>query len=229
MDILLIEDEIKLARSLEQGLAGQGHNVSLVCNGKIGYQEAIKNNYDLLLLDIMLPGMDGFELLKKVRNRAVSTPVLILSARDALDDRIHGLDIGADDYLVKPFALAELYARVRAFERRQNDEILDTEISLNEFTLELLQRRASINNEAIELTQREYDLLKYLVMNRNQIVTRDMIAQQIWNNKQRATPMDNVIDVHIAHLRKKIDTRLKKTLIHTVRGIGFIVKLDDSR
>lgn len=227
MNILIIEDEKKLAQTLEQGLLRQGHSISLEYHGEIGYQQAIDKNFDLVLLDIMLPGMDGFELLKKLRHQSINTPVLVLSARDALEDRIHGLDIGADDYLVKPFALAELYARIRAFERRRNDESLDTEISLNELSLDLLQRQASIGEQSIELTQREFDLLKYLVLNKNQIVTRDMIAQQIWNNKQRATPLDNVIDVHIAHLRKKIDSRIEKPLIHTVRGIGFIVRSVD--
>jgi len=178
-----------------------------------------------VLLDWMLPGRDGPEILKTLRARGTHTPVLLLTARDALEDRVFGLDSGADDYLVKPFAFPELLARVRALLRRTGEGVEQpTRRALADLTLDLDTRRVRRGGREIDLTAREYDLLAYLLSHRGTIVTRQMLAREVWRELQRSTPLNNVIDVHIARLRRKIDEGAAVRLIHTVRGTGFVLR-----
>jgi len=171
----------------------------------------------------MLPGRDGIEILSTLRRRGLGTPVLILTARDAVEDRVLGLDSGADDYLVKPFAFPELLARVRALLRRgRPDQVL--RLKAADLELDLISRRVTRGNKPIELTSREFDLLEYLVRHHQRLVSREMLARDVWKEPSRATPLDNVIDVHIARLRKKVDQDAPTKLIHTVRGVGFVLR-----
>ena len=171
----------------------------------------------------MLPGRDGIEILKTLRGRGTKTPVLLLTARDAIEDRVLGLDAGADDYLVKPFAFAELLARIRALSRRAGqEEPLRKQIA--DLELDVQTRRVVRGSQEIVLTPREFDLLLYLLCHQGQAVTRQMLAKEVWREPHRATPLDNVIDVHVAHLRKKIDEGQRVKLIHTVRGVGFLLR-----
>ena len=175
------------------------------------------------MLDWMLPGRDGVEVMKTIRARGIKTPVLFLTARDAVDDRVLGLESGADDFLVKPFAFPELVARIRSLLRRAGPaESLKKTIA--DLVVDLEARRVSRAGKPIELTPREFDLLVYLFRHSGQVVTREMLASEVWREKSRITPLDNVIDVHVAHLRRKVDEGHSNKLIHTIRGVGFIVR-----
>jgi DNA-binding response OmpR family regulator len=170
----------------------------------------------------MLPGRDGMEILRTLRRSKAQTPVLILTARDTLEDKILGLDLGADDYLVKPFAFPELTARIRALLRRgRGDEAL--KLKLADLEMDLIKRAVVRGKQAIPLTAMEFEILEYLLRNQGHVVTREMLAREVWKETERATPLDNVIDVHIGRLRKKIDEPFKGKLLHTVRGVGFIL------
>ena len=225
MRILVIEDDDKIATALRTGLTAEGYEVTIAGTGEEGFYSASAETPDLLLLDLMLPGKGGLEILRTLRKKNIRIPILVLTARDALEDRITGLDAGADDYLVKPFAFAELLARIRALSRRDR-QATQTKLVFNDLELDLMTRKVRRANHSIELTVREFELLEYLLRNQNQLVSREMLGSDVWRETTRATPLDNVIDVHIARLRKKIDLNsdLKK-LIHTVRGVGF--KLGD--
>lgn len=226
MRILIVEDEIRLAQSLQRGLETEQFAIVHAATGDDGFLLATTEVFDLLVLDLMLPGRDGLEILRSLRQRGITTPVLILSARDTVQDRVQGLNLGADDYLVKPFAYAELLARVRALARRgQAPEPL--QLAVSDLELNRMTRRVCLAGEPIALTVREYELLEYLLQQRGNIVSRDMLARNVWREVRRATPLDNVIDVHIARLRKKIDQGRSTPLIHTVRGLGFL--LDDAK
>jgi DNA-binding response OmpR family regulator len=175
------------------------------------------------VLDLMLPGRSGLEILQTLRQRRLETPVLILTARDGVDDRVLGLDLGADDYLVKPFALPELLARVRALLRRgRPSEVF--RLKAADLELDVVARRASRADRLLDLTVREFELLEYLLRHQGHLVSREMLAREVWKEPRRATPLDNVIDVQIARLRKKVDTEGAARLIHTVRGVGFILR-----
>jgi two-component system copper resistance phosphate regulon response regulator CusR len=179
--------------------------------------------FDLLVLDWMLPGRSGIEILKTLRARGQRMPVLLLTARDAVDDRVLGLESGADDYLVKPFAFAELVARLRTLLRRSGP-VEPLKKSFADLTVDLEARRVSRAGKTVELTPREFDLLAYLLRQAGQVVTREMLARDVWQETNRMTPLDNVIDVHVAHLRRKIDNDQSVRLIHTVRGVGFVLR-----
>ncbi|AYH41956.1 response regulator transcription factor [Azoarcus sp. DN11] len=223
MRILIVEDELKLAEALKQGLEAEHYEVKLACSGEEGFFLVNTEVFDLMLLDLMLPGRDGFEALAALRGRGLQTPALIISARDAVEDRIRALDSGADDYLVKPFAFPELLARIRALIRRgRADEILRLRVA--DLEIDLLTRRVTRGDQLLDLTGREFELLEYLLRHEGQIVSREMLARDVWNEVQRATPLDNVIDVHIARLRKKVDGTSAAKLIHTLRGVGFTVR-----
>jgi DNA-binding response OmpR family regulator len=223
MHILVIEDENKVAKALKEGLESEQYQVTLAETGEEGFFYANAHNFDLILLDLMLPGRDGIEILKVLRKRELQTPVLILTAKDAVEDRIHGLDNGADDYMVKPFAFSELLARIRAILRRgRNEELLHLKIA--DLQLDLTTRKVQRGNKMLDLTTREFELLEFLIRNQNQPVSREMLAKNIWHGFNRATSLDNVIDVHIARLRKKVDQGFSKKLIQTIRGIGFILQ-----
>jgi len=208
-----------------QGLTESGYAVQQAGSAEAAITVLAANRFDLVLLDLGLPGRDGLDVLRELRGRQDATPVLVLTARDALPDRVKGLDAGADDYLVKPFAFPELLARVRALLRRA--QTADTaRLKVADLELDLLQRQASRAGCAFTLTAREFDLLAYLMRNSGQTVTRDMLARDVWKETARVTPLDNVIDVHISHLREKIDREARVKLLHTIRGVGFILETE---
>ena len=222
MRILVIEDEQKVARALKEGLTHEGYQVDLAFSGEEGFYLLSTAQYDLLLLDLMLPGRDGLEILKSVRKQGMTFPVLVLTARDTVEDRVKGLDSGADDYLVKPFAFAELLARIRVLLRRGRSE-QNLRLLLADLEMDLVTRKVKRGGTEIPLTAREFDLLELLLRHQGQIVSREMIAKEVWQEVDRATPIDNLIDVHIARLRRKIDDPFAKKLIHTIRGVGFVL------
>lgn len=220
--ILVVEDETKVARALREGLEREKYEVVVAPTGEEGFFVVNAEEFDLVLLDLMLPGRDGLQVLATLRKRGMQTPVLILTARDAIEDRVQGLDQGADDYLVKPFAFPELLARVRALLRRGRTERA-TQLRLADLEMDVTSRKARRGGFSLELTAREFELLEYLLRHREQIVSREMLARDVWK-ETRATPIDNVIDVHINRLRRKVDERFDSKLIHTVRGVGFVLR-----
>lgn len=225
MRLLIIEDDTKTAQALRTGLRVEGYEASLAKDGEEGFYLLNAESFDLVVLDWMLPGRDGIEVLKTLRSRGNKTPVLLLTARDAIEDRVVGLDVGADDYLVKPFAFAELLARIRALLRRSGQEdVLRKQVG--DLSVDMEAHRVTRGSQEVSLTPREFDLLAYLVKHQGQTVTRRMLAKDVWRETNRATPLDNVIDVHVAHLRRKIDEGQRTKLIHTVRGVGFVLKED---
>jgi len=218
--ILVVEDESKVAHAIRRGLAGEGYDVEVAATGEDGFFRLHKEHFDLAILDLMLPGRDGLEILATLRERGIGTPILVLTARDTVDDRVTGLDAGADDYLTKPFAFAELVARVRALSRR-GAAVAARCLSACGVELDLAERTAQRDGRPLDLTLRELDLLAALVRHHPRVVSREMLARDVWQETQRATPLDNVIDVHVARLRKKVDHAAQTKLIHTVRGVGF--------
>lgn len=223
MHLLVIEDEKKVAEALRKGLEAEQYRVTVAHTGEEGFFQLNAEVFDLVILDLMLPGRDGIEVLTTLRRRGFEAPVLILSARDAVEDRVTGLDSGADDYLVKPFAFPELLARIRLLLRRgRNDQ--GARLMVADLEMDPVTRRVTRHGEPLELTGREYELLEYLVRHHGRIVSREMLARDIWQVRERSTPIDNVIDVHIARLRRKVDGEREPKLIRTVRGIGFIVQ-----
>jgi len=222
MRILIVEDESKVGEALKRGLEGEHYEAVLATSGEDGFFLASEQSFDLVVLDLMLPGRGGLEVLSAMRRRGMQTPVLILTARDAVDDRVHGLDSGADDYLVKPFAFPELLARIRALVRRGRPEPV-LRLKAADLQVDLVTRRVMRADREIALTSREFELLEYLIRHQGHHVSREMLSRDVWREPRRATPLDNVIDVHIARLRKKIDQGFPSKLIHTVRGVGFVL------
>jgi len=221
--LLIVEDQRKLAQVLSSALEAEHYDVVVAQTGEDGFFRANAEVFDLVVLDLMLPGRSGLEILQTLRQRHIETPVLILTARDGVDDRVLGLDLGADDYLVKPFALPELLARIRALLRRgRPSEVL--RLKTADLELDLVTRRAVRGERLLELTAREYELLEYLLRHQGHLVSREMLAREVWKEPRRATPLDNVIDVQITRLRKKVDTEGSARLIHTVRGVGFVLR-----
>jgi two-component system, OmpR family, copper resistance phosphate regulon response regulator CusR len=222
---LVVEDEPKLATAVKQGLEAEDHAVSVASTGEDGFYLAQTQAFDLLIFDIMLPGRDGVEVMGNLRRLGDRTPVLLITSKDTVEDRVKGLDSGADDYLVKPFAISELQARVRALGRRNS---LDSEASLKLEDLELnrIQHVASRGGKELELTAREFELLEYLLRHADRVVSRDMLAREVWKESARHTPLDNVIDVHIARLRRKVDDPFPRRLLWTVRGVGFMLRAE---
>lgn len=221
--ILVVEDDAKTAQAIRRGLSAEGYDTVAARTGDEGWSHLNSTAFDLVVLDWMLPGRDGIEILKALRTRSTKPPVLLLTARDAVEDRVLGLDSGADDYLVKPFAFAELLARMRVLLRRTGpDAFLRRQVG--DLVLDLQSRRAWRTGQEIDLTPREFDLLAYLMRYEGQVVTRQMLAQEVWREPNRATTLDNVIDVHLAHLRKKVDEDRRSKLVQTVRGVGFMLR-----
>jgi len=224
---LVVEDEPKVAEALRRGLRNEGFEVSLSNTVEGALLQLADEAFDVILLDLMLPDGDGVDLLTTLRSRHVETPVLVLTARDSVEDRIAGLDCGADDYLVKPFAFEELLARVRALLRRPSlGEPI--RLSVADLEMDLATRQVTRRGHAIDLTGREFDLLNCLMRHEGRIVSRGMLAQRLWRDTARSTTLDNVIDVHMARVRRKIDVAGATKLIHTVRGVGFTLRVDPS-
>jgi len=221
--ILIVEDEAKVARALQEGLEREEYQVVVARSGEEGFYLVSAEEFDLVILDLMLPGRDGLEVLSTLRKRGLVTRVLILTARDAIEDRVQGLDRGADDYLVKPFAFPELLARVRALLRRGRTEQV-ARLKLGDLEMDLVTRRAKRGGKDVEFTLREFELLEYLLRHKDEVVSREMLAREVWNETSGATLLHNVIDVHIARLRRKIDDRSNRKLIHTIRGVGYVLR-----
>ena len=225
--VLIVEDERKLAQVLSSALQADHYDVVVAPTGEDGFYRANAELFDLVVLDLMLPGRSGLEILQTLRQRHIETPVLILTARDGVDDRVLGLDLGADDYLVKPFALPELLARIRALLRRgRPSEVFRLKIA--DLDVDLVSRRVARGDRLIDLTGREFELLEYLLRHQGHLVSREMLARDVWKEPRRATPLDNVIDVQMTRLRRKIDGEGAVRLIHTIRGVGFVVREDES-
>jgi len=220
--ILVIEDEKKVAKALRAGLEAEHYEVRVAADGEEGFLLASRDPFDLVLLDLMLPRRDGIDVLTTLRMRKVRTPVFILTARDAVEDRVLGLDRGADDYLVKPFTFPELLARIRALLRRGHmDQSL--KLQYEDLHMDLAARKVARREQSVELTGKEFEILECLLRNRGRIVSREMLARDVWHVSARATPLDNVIDVTMTRLRRKIDDPFEKKLLHTVRGVGFVL------
>jgi two-component system copper resistance phosphate regulon response regulator CusR len=222
MKVLIIEDDAKTALAVQRGLTSEGFQSAVARTGEEGFFVLNAEAFDLVVLDWMLPGRDGIEILKTLRGRGSKIPVLLLTARDAVHDRVLGLESGADDYLVKPFAFAELAARIRTLLRRTTTEPLRQQVA--DLVVDVETRRVERAGSALDLTPREFELLAYLLRYAGQVVTREMLAREVWRENNRATPLDNVIDVHVAHLRRKVDEGRSPKLIHTVRGVGFTLR-----
>jgi two-component system, OmpR family, copper resistance phosphate regulon response regulator CusR len=225
--VLVVEDEPKVAGALKEGLEAEGYDVTLAHTGEEGFFHVSTHAFDLVILDIMLPGRDGIEVLQTLRRQGTKLPVLLLTAKDAVEDRVLGLDAGADDYLVKPFAFAELSARIRALLRRNKGDS-ESVLKVGDLEVDLVRRSVTRGHHRVELTAREFELLEYLVRNHGRVVSREMLARDVWKETARATPLDNVIDVHIARLRRKIDDPFDLKLLHTVRGVGFTLQEEQS-
>ncbi len=223
MRILVVEDEKKVANAIREGLEAEGFDVVVEHTGDGAYARASAETFDVMVLDLMLPGKNGLDILAALRKRGTGTRVVVLTARDTLEDRVQGLDAGADDYLVKPFAFAELLARVRAVLRRGRSA--DTRrLALGDLEMDTAARKVTRAGRLIELTAREFDVLNYLLRHQGEVVSREALAHEVWRETVRSTTLDNVIDVHIARLRRKLNANDSSELIHTVRGVGFIAR-----
>jgi two-component system, OmpR family, copper resistance phosphate regulon response regulator CusR len=226
MRILVVEDEPKVARALEEGLKSESYLVAVAHTGNEGFFKASSEAFDLMVLDVMLPDRSGLEVLSTMRHRGIELPVLLLTAKDAVEDRVLGLDAGADDYLVKPFAFPELSARVRALLRRGCKPEAASIMHLEDLHMDLVRRTVRRGDETIELTSREFAVLEYLLRHQGRVVSREMLARDVWEETVRHTPLDNVIDVHMVRIRRKVDEGFETKLVHTVRGVGFVLKAD---
>ncbi len=220
MKILVVEDEERVAHFIQKGLKEEGHAVDVSYDGEDGEFLAEVNDYDLIILDLMLPKKNGITVCRELRASGDATPVLMLTARDSVEDKVRGLDAGADDYLAKPFAFEELLARVRALLRRQSDSKSPV-LKLANLELDPISRRVSRNDKAIRLTTKEYALLEYLLRNQGKVLSRTLIGEHVWD--MNFDPESNVIDVYVSHLRSKIDKGFEPSLLHTLRGQGYLL------
>ena len=223
MRILVVEDEKRIADFLCRGLEGAGYAVDAAPNGAAAIENIHGTDYDLVVLDLMLPDMDGLHVLEKIRNRKNGPPVLILSARGGLDDRVRGLEQGADDYLVKPFAFVELLARVRALLRR--GQPAPERLQVADLSLDCIRRKVTRGAETIELAPKEFGILEYMMRNRGRPLSRTMIVEHVWDMDYDG--LTNIVDVYIRHLRSKIDDKYPVKMIHTVRGIGYMLDMPE--
>ena len=221
MTILVVEDEIKITRFIKRGLEMEHYTVDVAYDGKEALEKAEVNTYDLIILDIMLPKMNGIEVCRKLRDKKLETPIIVLTARDTVDDRIKGLDAGADDYMTKPFAFGELLARIRALLRREKT-LKTTKLQVGDLTLDPATHEVHRGGKEIQLSSKEYRLLDYMMRRPGQVCTRTMIGEHIWG--YNFTDDSNVIDVYISYLRRKVDNGFRDKLIHTVRDVGYKVQ-----
>ena len=223
MRILLVEDDLKIAKFIEKGFSSSGFAVDHATTGTKGFEMAFDEPYDTMVVDIMLPQLDGISLIKKIRKQENNTPVIILSARDRVDDRVNGLQAGADDYLTKPFAFSELLARVQALIRRAGNITDPVNLSYADLNVDILKRQVKRGSKIIELQPLEFSLLEYLLRNRERVVSKTMIMEHVWNYS--FDPMTNVVEARICRLRDKIDKGYDPKLIHTIRGAGYVLKV----
>ena len=224
MRVLLVEDDRGVSRFIKKGLKEEGYVIDVAFDGEEGLHLALSQTYDLIILDILLPEMNGYEVLKNIREKGVVIPVICLTAKDEREDIIQGLELGADDYLVKPFSFAELLARIKAVLRRGIKDVELSKLTVGDLSLDLINRTAHRNASDIELSSREFLLLEYLMRNAEQILTRTMILENVWGYDFDTS--SNIIDVHINHLRTKIDKGFPQKLIHTIKGVGYVLKTD---
>ena len=222
MRILIVEDEKKVAAFIKKGLEEETYAVDIAMDGEEGLYLGEQNQYDLIILDLMLPKINGLEILSILRSKKIETPILLLTAKDSVDDKVEGLNQGADDYLTKPFAFSELLARIRVLLRRGKAETKTT-LEIADLKLNLVSHKVSRGNEEIELTGKEYSLLEYFMRNQEKVLTRTMIAEHVWD--YNFDTFTNVIDVYVNHLRKKIDKNFSTKLLHTLRGVGYVMKV----
>jgi two-component system OmpR family response regulator len=222
MRILLVEDDLKIASFIVKGLRATGYAIDHAADGEEGLHLALTEPYDTAIIDIMLPKLDGLALIERIRKEKVNTPVIILSAKDSIDDRVKGLQTGGDDYLTKPFAFSELLARVQALIRRAGGISEPTQLNVGDLSINLLTREVKRGGRKIELQPLEFSLLEYLVRNKGRIVSKTMIMEHVWD--YNFDPQTNVVEVRISRLRDKIDRGVDKKLIHTVRGVGYVLK-----
>ncbi len=220
MRVLLVEDDVRVSSFIRRGLVEEGFAVDVSRDGRDAFHQSLHEPYDVIVLDILIPFMDGFEVLGQIRKQGCRVPILILSAKDGIEDRVRGLNGGADDYLVKPFSFAELTARIRALLRRHSD-FEQSVVRVGDLEMDLATRKVTRDARRINLTPKEFSLLEYLVRNRGNVVTRTMIVEQVWD--QHFDSFSNVIDVYIRYLRAKIDDGFRAKLIHTIRGVGYVL------
>jgi DNA-binding response OmpR family regulator len=223
MKILVVDDEPDLLEQLRETLTSQKYNVDTADDGESALDKLFDNPYDLIILDIMIPKVDGLAVLREIRKAKVKTPILMLTAKGSVEDKIKGLDYGADDYLAKPFAIAELMARIRSLLRRASDH-RDTLLTISDISLNTQTRQISKRGITVELTPKEFSILEFLLYNKNRAVSRFTLAEHVWGDEFDPFTMSNFIDVHIKNLRRKIGDADKKKIIRTIRGIGFILK-----
>lgn len=224
--VLIVEDERRIARFLQMELEHEGMNTAIEDNGRRAYERIMQENYDLVLLDVMLPDMDGFTICRKVRELS-QVPIIMLTAKDDIDDKVQGLDIGADDYITKPFATPELLARMRVVLRRQESqreakESQEEILSVKNLIMYPARHEVQVDATPVELTKKEYDLLEYLLRNKRNVLTRDQILSNVWDYDYMGDT--NVVDVYIRYLRQKLDDRFREKYIHTMRGVGYVIK-----
>jgi DNA-binding response OmpR family regulator len=222
MHILVVEDEKRLARLLQRILEEQQHIVELAFDGETALDLAAQGGFDLIIMDVMLPSKDGVNVTRELRSSGVASPVLMLTARDAVEDRVRGLDAGADDYLVKPFAFDELLARVRALGRRRTEPLGTTQLRVGDLTLDLVRHEARRTDKLVELTAKEFALLEYLMRHAGQTVTRTQITDHVWRYDFDGETA--IVDIYIHYLRNKMDRGFKTQLIHTIRGVGYVLR-----
>ncbi|MFQ6042395.1 MAG: winged helix-turn-helix domain-containing protein [Candidatus Poribacteria bacterium] len=226
MKVLVVEDDKKIARFIAKGLREAGFAVEHIADGEEGLYLALHGDYDVIVMDIMLPKVDGLSIIEEMRRSGISTPVLILSAKRSVDDRVKGLNIGSDDYLTKPFAFSELLARIQALLRRATGAAEPTQLVVGDLVLDLISRSVTRSGKKIELLPREIALLEYLMRNAGRVVSRTMLLEHVWGIN--FDPSTNVVDVHICRLRDKVDRGFLRKFIHTVRGIGYVLREEDT-
>lgn len=221
MRVLIVEDEPGVAAFIDRGLREASFAVDIASNGDDGLHFASTENYDAIVLDLMLPGRDGFSVLQELRRKGINTPVICLTARDSVDDRVRGLDLGADDYLAKPFSFSELFARLRALLRR-GQKLSQNPVLVGDLSVDVVTRQVSRAGRRIDLSSREFALLEYLARHAGHVLSRTMLLEKVWDMNQ--DPLTNVVDVHINRLRKKIDHGFAQPLIRTIRGVGYALR-----
>lgn len=225
MKILLIEDDQVIADFIMKGMDQAGYMIDHQTNGRFGLQAALNQSYDIAIIDVMLPQMDGLSIIQQIRNRRINLPIVILSARRSVDDRIRGLQHGGDDYLIKPFSFGELLARVDALLRRASNVVEPSHLNFDDLSMDLLGRTVTRGEKRIDLQPKEFSLLEYLLRNQGRVVSKTMMIERVWN--YNFDPGTNVVEARISKLREKIDKGFDKPLIHTVRGLGYVLKIDN--